>query len=603
MDASSLSRPFTCSPVHPFTYSPLRIKNMNKVFIEVNGKKVEAERGETLLTVLRRAGYDVPTLCHYEGLPPTGACRICVVELEGARSLVPACAYPVSDGLKVKTNSARVQRARRTIVELLLANHPDDCLYCPRNGNCQLQNLAETFGIRTRRFAGERTPHHLDLSSPSIVRDPDKCILCGKCVRACEEVQSVAAIDFVGRGSSTVVAPAFQTGLNLSSCINCGQCVVVCPTGALTETNDIPTVVDALQDKSKYCVVQHAPAVSVALGEEFGLPPGTDVDGKMVTALRMLGFQKVFDTSFSADLTIMEEGSELVDRVKNGGVLPMITSCSPGWVKFIETFYPSLLPNVSSCKSPQQMLGAVIKTYFAEKQALAPKDIFSVSIMPCTAKKFECGRPEMGRNGVQDVDAVLTTRELGRLLRAAGINLAELDPSQADSPLGERTSAGKIFGVTGGVMEAALRSAYFLLTGEEMKELTIDAVRGMNEIKEAHLNINGLEVGVAVASGLKNARILLDEIIAGRKDIHFIEIMTCPGGCVNGGGQPIRNRANVDARAKGLYQIDATSRVRVSHRNTEIAELYRDFLGKPLGHKSHELLHTHYHSREEDVMK
>ncbi|MDO4551631.1 MAG: NADH-dependent [FeFe] hydrogenase, group A6 [Planctomycetia bacterium] len=576
---------------------------MSSVFIEVNGTKVEAVKGETLLTVLRRAGYDVPTLCYHEGLPPTGACRICVVELEGARSLVPSCAYPVAEGLKVKTNSPRVLRARRTIVELLLANHPDDCLYCLRNGNCQLQHLAEMYGIRTRRFAGERSHHPMDLSSPSIVRDPDKCILCGKCVRVCEETQGVACIDFVGRGSSTVIAPAFNCGLNLSSCVNCGQCVVVCPTGALSEKSDVPEVMDALLDPKKYCVVQHAPAVSVALGEEFGLPPGTDVDGKMVTALRRLGFKKVFDTSFSADLTIMEEGSELVDRIKNGGQLPMITSCSPGWIKFIETFYPSLLPHVSSCKSPQQMLGAVIKTYFAQKQELKPQDIFSVSVMPCTAKKFECGRPEMGRDGVQDVDVVLTTRELGRMLRSAGINLAELDPSQADSPLGERTSAGKIFGVTGGVMEAALRSAYFLLTGEEMQELTIEAVRGMDGIKEAHVNINGLEVGVAVCSGLKNARVLLDQIVAGRKDIHFIEVMTCPGGCVNGGGQPIRDRANVLKRADGLYEIDATCRVRVSHRNTEINQLYAEFLEHPLSHKSHELLHTHYHTRENEVMK
>ncbi len=576
---------------------------MSTVMIEVNGNQVEAAKGETLLTVLRRNGYEVPTLCYYEGLQPTGACRICVVELEGARSLVPACAYPVAEGLKVKTSSERVMRARRTIVELLLANHPDDCLYCVRNGNCQLQNFAETFGIRTRRFAGERKFHPLDMSSPAIVRDPDKCILCGKCVRACEEIQSVACIDFIGRGSSTVIGTSFNCGLNVSSCINCGQCIVVCPTGALTEKNDIPQVVDALGDKTKYCVVQHAPSVSVALGEEFGLPPGTDVDGKMVAALRRLGFQKVFDTSFSADLTIMEEASELVDRIKNGGVLPMFTSCSPGWVKFIETFYPQLLPHVSTCKSPQMMMGAIIKSYFAEKQGIAPKDIFSVSVMPCTAKKFECGRSEMDRDGVEDIDVVLTTRELARLLRTAGINLAELDPSQADNPLGERTSAGKIFGVTGGVMEAALRTGYHLLTGEEMPELTIDAVRGMDGIKEAHLNINGLEVGVAVASGLKNARTLMDEIIAGRKDLHFIEIRTCPGGCVNGGGQPIRNHANVIARAQELYHIDSESRVRVSHRNTEIQQLYKEFLGEPLGHKSHELLHTHYHSREGEVLK
>ena len=569
------------------------------ITIEVNGRPIQAEKNEMLLTALRRVGIRVPTLCQLDGLPPTGACRMCAVEVEGQRGLVPSCAFPVYDGMKVQTHSSRAVKARRTIIELLLANHPDDCLYCVRNGNCELQQLAEELGVRQRRFAGEKSRYYLDTSNPSITRDPAKCILCGKCVRVCEEVQGVAAIDFINRGSKAKVGTAFDEGLNVSTCINCGQCVVVCPTGALCEKSHINDVTEALSNPKKYCVVQHAPAVSVSLGEEFGIPAGNDVNGAMVSALRHLGFKKVFDTSFSADLTIMEEASELVHRITTGGKLPMMTSCSPGWIKFVETAYPDLIENLSTCKSPQQMMGAIIKAYFAQREGIDPKDIYSVSIMPCTAKKFEAGRPEMGHNGIPDIDAVLTTRELAKIIRMRGLDLKNLEPDTADTPFGERTSAGKIFGATGGVMEAALRTAYFMITGKELGELKVEAVRGFDKIKEAKININGTEVGIAVVSGVGNAAKLLDQVRAGRKDLHFIEVMTCPGGCVNGGGQPIGVKAEaVRSRMQALYTIDDCCAVRTSHHNAEVQKLYDEFLVKPLGEKSHHLLHTHYVPRE-----
>jgi len=569
------------------------------ITIEVNGRPVEAQPGEMLLAALRRAGIKVPTLCHMEGLPPTGACRMCVVEIEGQRNLAPSCAYPVAAGMKVQTHSARAVQARRTIIELLLASHPDDCLYCVRNGSCQLQDLAVELDVRQRRFAGERHRHFLDMSSPSVVRDPGKCILCGKCVRVCEESQHVAAIDFIGRGSKTKIGTAFDEGLNVSSCINCGQCINVCPTGALSEQSRIKEVLDALRDGKKYCVVQHAPAVSVTLGEEFGVPAGADVAGAMTTALRRLGFKRVFDTGFSADLTIMEEASELVHRIQNGGRLPMMTSCSPGWIKFVETYYPDFLPNLSTCKSPQQMLGAIIKSYFAQREGIDPAEIFSVSVMPCTAKKFEAGRPEMSRDGVADIDAVLTTRELARMIRMHGLDLRELPADTADTPFGERTSAGKLFGATGGVMEAALRTGYWMVTGRELGELKIEAVRGMQGVKEAQVNLDGIELRVAVASGLRQAAALLDLVRAGQKDLHFIEVMTCPGGCVGGGGQPLgTSTERVRARMAGLYEIDGREAIRTSHANAAVRRLYDEFLGQPLGEPSHHLLHTHYAPRE-----
>jgi len=573
-----------------------------KTEINVNGKTIEANEGEMLLTSLKRAGYNIPTLCHMEGLCASGACRMCVVDLDGR--LVPSCAFPVSkremDGKKVQTHSPRAIRARKTIVELLLASHPDDCLFCVRNGNCTLQGLAEELGVRERRYSGAKNEFTIDSSSPSLTRDPAKCVLCGKCVRVCEEVQTVSAIDFVGRGSKTCIGTAFNEGLNVSSCINCGQCITACPTGALRENSSLKEVIAALQDPDKYVVVQHAPAVSVSIAEAFGVKPGVDACGAMHAALRRMGFKKVFDTSFTADLTIMEEASELAHRVATGGVLPMFTSCSPGWIKFVETFYPEFIPNLSSCKSPQQMLGALIKSYFAQREGIDPSKIFSVSIMPCTAKKFECGRNEMGHGEHADVDAVLTTRELARFMRMRGIDLSNMEPEGADTPFGERSTAGKLFGATGGVMEAALRSAYFMLTGTELETLEIKAVRDLAGVKQATVPVGGLEVGVAVVSGLGNARKLLEEIKAGgQKGLHFLEVMTCPGGCVNGGGQPMSSDPNaVRARMQALYTLDRNETLRVSHKNESVKRLYDEFLGKPLGEKSHHLLHTHYHQRE-----
>lgn len=566
--------------------------------VYVNDNPVKAEAGETILTLLKREGINIPTLCHIEGLTPTGACRICVVELADAGRLVPGCSFLVYDNMKILTHSTKAINARKTIIELLLSNHPDDCLYCVRQGNCELSKLAQEYGVRQR---GQKTLNRIssiDISSPAIIRDSNKCILCGKCVRVCEEIQGVSAIDFVNRGSSAEVSCAFNENLNISSCVNCGQCVTVCPTGALSENQSIDNVIEALNDKDKIVVIQHAPSISVTIAEEFGMKPGLDVAGTMTAALKKIGFNYVFDTAFTADLTIMEEGSELVDRIKNSGKLPMLTSCSPGWIKFVEQFYPDFIPNLSSCKSPQAMLGAMIKSYFAKEKGIDPKNIYSVSLMPCTAKKFEANRPELGRNGIADIDAVLTTRELAQLLKLFSVDLNALSPVDADMPFGKRSTAGKLFGATGGVMEAAVRSAYYLLTGEELEDLVIKSVRGLDGIKEAKIKIGDLEVGVAVASGLLNARKLLDEIKNGRDDIHFIEIMTCPGGCINGGGQPFtRDKEAIKARMQKLYSIDKEEAVKCSHQNPSIQEIYKEFLGEPLGKLSHELLHTHYHTR------
>ncbi|MCK5071933.1 MAG: [FeFe] hydrogenase, group A [Bacteriovoracaceae bacterium] len=568
--------------------------------VEINGKGHDVEEGGTILEVINEIGISVPTLCHMKELTPTGACRLCVVEVEGISGLVPSCSYPVSDGMKIKTHSGRVIQARKTIVELLLSNHPDDCLYCERSHSCDLNDLAREYGITEKSYPGKERGYPLDVSSLGLIRDPDKCILCGKCVRVCEEVQSVSALEFIGRGSNTIVGCTFNEGLNVSSCISCGQCILVCPTGALREQSHIPQVVDALSNPKKHVVIQHAPSISVTIAEEFGMKAGTDVAGKMTTALRMMGFKRVFDSSFSADLTIIEEGSELVQRIKTGGKLPMFTSCSPGWVKFVEQTYPEYVENLSTCKSPQQMLGAIIKSYYAEKNNINPEDIYSVAIMPCTAKKFEAGRPEMvEKDGTPDIDAVLTTRELAQLIKSYSIKLPELDPEEADLPFGTRSTAGKLFGVTGGVMEAAFRSAHYLVTGKETENLKLEPVRGLKEVKKANVKIGDLELGIAVVSGLGNARQLLEEIKAGRDDIHFIEVMTCPGGCINGGGQPIRaDKETIRARMNALYNIDSTGHLRKSHENGAVKELYEEFLGEPLGELSHELLHTHYKKRD-----
>ena len=566
--------------------------------MQVDGRTIEAGEGETILSALKREGIHVPTLCHMEGLLPSGACRMCVVEQEGSGGLLPSCSYPVSPGLRVLTHSPKVLNTRKTIVELLLSNHPDDCLYCVRSRNCELHKLAESMGIQQRSLRGRKNHRDRDVAG-AVVRDLDKCILCGRCVRVCDEIQGVSCIDFVGRGCEAFVGTTFSQRLNVSTCVNCGQCIVACPTGALTERSYVDEVVAALADPDKIVIAQHAPAVSVSLSEEFGGSAGQNVDGKMMAALRRIGFKYVFDTSFTADLTIMEEAAELAQRIANGGTLPMFTSCSPGWIKFVEQFYPEMIPNLSTCKSPQQMMGAIIKSYFAEREKIDPSKIVSVSIMPCTAKKFECERPEMGTAHVPDVDYVLTTRELVRLLKKFGVNLLSFEPQPADYPFGDRSSAGKIFGTSGGVMEAALRTAHFLLTGEEISKLDILPVRGMAGVKEIRTKIGDLEIGAAVVSGLLNARKILDEISMGREDLHFIEVMTCPGGCINGGGQPLgTSEKAAKLRMQTLYKIDTTASLRVSHRNPYIRRLYEDFLGEPLGEKSHKLLHTHYIARD-----
>ncbi|HUW94018.1 MAG TPA: NADH-dependent [FeFe] hydrogenase, group A6 [Bacteroidales bacterium] len=568
------------------------------ITINVNGKDIKAKKGETVLDVLNRHGIKVPTLCHLKKMVPTGSCRMCVVENKKSNRLITSCSSAVEDGMEILTHSTRVTEARKVIVELLLSNHPDDCLYCVRNGNCELQGLSEELCITEKRIPGRKNKLPLDTSSASIVRDPAKCILCGRCIRVCDEIMGVACIDFNGRGSKAVVATAFDKGMNTSSCVNCGQCIMVCPTGALTEKNHFSEIKQVLADPDKIVAVQYAPSISVSIAEELGMKPGKDISGIMNAALRKIGFDYVFDTSFAADLTIVEESNELINRIKENKNLPLITSCCPGWVKYAEEFMPELLPNLSTCKSPQQMAGAIIKSYFADQQGLNRENIYSVSIMPCTAKKFEAQREEMTRKGISDVDAVITTREFVKFIRLFGINMHEIEPETADTPMGIRTSAGKLFGNTGGVAEAAVRTAFYILTGREVVNFKIPEIRGLKEHKETRIKIGDLDIGVAVVSGLANARKLLDQIKAGRKDIHFIEVMACPGGCVGGGGQPINLNENVlKERARSLYRIDDTESIKVSHKNPDLILLYKEFLGEPLGKKSHELLHTRYKKR------
>lgn len=567
---------------------------MSKVTVYFNGVSFEAELGQTILEAAMSHGIKIPTLCHMEKLVPSGACRICVVEVEGMRNLVPSCAYPISEGMVIRTHTPRVRRARKTIVELLLANHPDECLYCLRNGDCELQRLAQEFGIRERRYEGIKHTYAIDSSSVAIERDPNKCVLCGRCVRVCDEIQGVGAIDFVGRGFGSMVLPPFNTDLKDSDCVYCGQCVLACPTGALREKSALGNVWSAILDPQKKVLVQIAPAVRVSLAEELGVEPGTDITGKLISGLRRLGFDKVFDTNFAADVTVMEESSELVERIKNQGPLPLMSSCSPAWIKFVEHNYPEMIPNLSTCKSPQQMFGAIAKTYYAEKQGWHPRDIFVVSIMPCTAKKFEATRKEMGREGYHDVDAVLTTRELLRMFSTAGVEVMRLADGEFDHPLGESTGAAVIFGTTGGVAEAALRTAVYLITGSDAEKPEFQMVRGYKGIKEANITIGDITLKCAVVHGLSNARKVLEGLKDGSLNYDFVEVMSCPGGCVGGGGQPAKNRENVLARAKSLYLIDSVKSIRASHHNPEVKELYAKFLGEPLGEKSHKLLHTTY---------
>ncbi len=570
--------------------------------LTIDGQKVQVEEGTSVLEAAKKAGIHIPTLCYLPEVQAIGACRVCLVDVEGNKNLQASCTLPATEGMVVRTSNERVRKARRFSVEMLLSNHPFECLTCDRNLNCELQSVAEELGVREVAFTGAKSGGAIDDSSPSLRRDPNKCILCRRCVTVCQEQQGVGALFVQGRGFGSRVEPAFETNLVDAVCAYCGQCSVVCPVGAITEKSSVDEVWKALSDPKKFVVVQDAPAVRAALGEEFGLPAGTLVTGKMLAAVRRLGFDRVFDTNFAADLTILEEGSELIKRVKEGGTLPLITSCSPGWVKFAEHFYPEFIPNLSTCKSPHQMLGALVKTYYAEKEGIDPANMVVVSVMPCTAKKFECTRPEMSDSGYQDVDYVLTTRELARMIREAGIAFLDLPEETYDNPLGEYTGAATIFGATGGVMEAALRTVYEILTGKTLEDVDFKVVRGLEGSKEAVVPIAGVgDVRVAVAHGLGNARKLLDKIKAGGPQYHFIEVMACPGGCVAGGGQPIPvSNEKRRLRAEALYAEDKGSKNRKSHENPAIKQIYAEYLGEPLGQKSHKLLHTKYTPRSKD---
>jgi iron-only hydrogenase group A len=575
---------------------------MDMINITIDGIKTQVPKNYTVLEAARTLNINIPTLCYLKGLNEVGACRICVVEVQGARTLQASCVQPVAEGMVVRTNTPSVLEARRTILDLILARHERECLTCSRNLNCELQKLCEEIGIDKVTYEGEKIRYKLDEASPAVVRDQNKCVLCGRCVSVCKKVQDTGAIDFAQRGVNTTVTTSYNKGLSEVNCINCGQCIKICPVGALREKDDTEKVWKAIGDQTKHVVVQTAPAVRVALGEEFGMPIGSNVEGKMITALKRLGFDKVFDTNFAADLTILEEGTELLSRINNGGKLPLITSCSPGWIKYCEHNYHEFLDNLSSCKSPQQMFGAVAKSYYAEKTGIDPKDIFVVSIMPCTAKKYEAAREELSVDSLMDVDAVLTTRELAKMIKQARIDFTAIRDGEYDSILGNSTGAGVIFGTTGGVMEAALRTVADILTGQDLKEIEYTPVRGMEGIKEASVNINGMDIKVAVVHGTGNASRLLDKIKSGEANYHFIEVMGCPGGCINGGGQPIiMNKEKTEEvkqlRAQGLYSIDRGRKLRKSHENPEVQKLYEEYMEKPNSHKAHHILHTHYTKR------
>lgn len=577
---------------------------MENVNIKINGLDVCAPAGSTILDAAHIAGVKIPTLCFLKEINEIGACRMCVVEVKGARNLVAACVHPINEGMEILTNTSALIESRRRTLELILSTHDKRCLSCVRSGKCELQELCQELGVEDENyFEGESPEYELDESAAHMIRDNNKCILCRRCTAVCEKVQSVAVIGPNNRGFSTFIGSAFDMGLGDTSCVSCGQCIVACPTGALYEKDFTDDVLAAIADESKHVIVQPAPSVRAALGEEFGYPMGTDVEGKLAAALRRIGFDRVFDTDFSADLTIIEEAHEFLGRVQNGGVLPLMTSCSPGWIKYCEHYYPDQLEHLSSCKSPQQMFGAVAKTYYAEKMGLDPKDIVCVSVMPCTAKKFEIDRDDQNAAGVPDVDISITTRELARLIRKLGIDFKSLPDEPFDDPLGESTGAGVIFGATGGVMEAALRTAVETLTGEELENVEFQEVRGTQGIKEATYNVAGMDVKVAVASGLSNAKQIMDKVRAGEADYHFVEIMGCPGGCVNGGGQPqvhaeVRNYVDVRAiRAKALYDNDEAKVIRKSHENASVKRLYEEYLGEPGGERAHHILHTTYVKR------
>lgn len=584
---------------------------MAKINIKIEGMPYQVEEGLTILEAARECGYEIPSLCTFNhGECSRGSCRVCLVEATGARGLVASCVYPVAEGMEITISSPKAVEARRTSVELLLSNHNRDCQECDKNEKCELLHAARLTGARDNAYTGAKTETTVDKLTPSIKRDTSKCVLCGRCIERCKNAHGLSVLGFEKRGFKTIVAPAENRSFKDSPCILCGQCVSVCPTGALMEVSEIEKVDEAMK-AGKYVVVQTAPAVRAALGEEFGMPVGTLVTGKMVAALRRLGFKKVFDTNFAADLTIMEEATELLHRMKTGGTLPMITSCSPGWVNYCEYYYGDLLPHLSSCKSPHEMFGVILKSYYCEKAGIDPRDMFVVSIMPCTAKKYEKERPQLQKDGVKDVDAVLTTRELGKLIKRSGIRFDKLPEEQFDNDVvGEYTGAGVIFGVTGGVMEAALRTAIYTVTGKEPEKAELTEVRGFKGVREAAYDLNGTKVKIAVAHGMKNAKVLLDDIRAGKSEYQFIEIMGCPGGCIAGGGQPyvrpcfLPNEGTdildtyKEKRAAALYKEDESKTYRFSHRNPQIIELYKEYLGEPNSHKAHELLHTTYEAKE-----
>jgi len=581
---------------------------MESINITINGMAVEAPKGSTILQAAKSAGIDIPTLCYLKEINEIGACRICMVEADEGRGarLVASCVYPITEGMKVYTNTPKVLEYRKKTLQLILSDHDKKCLSCVRSGKCELQKLCHDFGVDDEnKYAGITNEYEIDDSAAHMVRDNNKCINCRRCIAACEKTQGIGVIGANNRGFITEISSAFGMGLGETACVCCGQCIAVCPTGAIYEKSDVDKIMAAIADPEKHVVVQTAPAVRAALGEPFGFPMGTGVEGKMVAALRRIGFEKVFDTDFGADVTIMEEATELLGRVTNGGVLPMITSCSPGWIKYCEHYYPDQLDHLSSCKSPQQMFGAILKTYYAEKMGWDPKSIVSVSVMPCTAKKFEIGRADQSAAGVPDLDYTMTTRELARLIERCGLDFANLPDEQFDDPMGESTGAAVIFGATGGVMEAALRTAVWKLTGETNDSpLEFKEVRGVEGIKEATYEVAGMKVKVAVASGLSNARVIMDKIRAGEADYTFVEIMACPGGCVNGGGQPqvpasVRNFTDIRAeRAKALYNYDENMPRRKSHENESVKKLYSEFFGEPNSHKAHEVLHTKYVQRK-----
>ena len=574
------------------------------VTLTIDGQKIKTKKGTTILQAAKQAGIDIPTLCFLKDINEVGDCRMCIVEVEGRRGFATSCIQTVEEGMVVHTHTPNVLEARHVILDLIISNHAKDCLTCTRSGNCELQALATKFNVLKVEFEGERAEHTIDDLSPSIVRDFNKCILCRRCVAACKNVQQIGAIDCINRGFESCISTVGDHSLNDVNCTNCGQCIEACPTGALHEKETIDDVWIKLKDPDAYVIAQTAPAVRVALGEEFGMTIGTNVTGKMVTSLKRLGFDKVFDTNTGADFTIMEEANEFIQRFQENDNLPMITSCSPGWVKYIEMNYPELLPHLSTCKSPHQMFGALLKTYYAKKEGIDPEKIYVVSVMPCIAKKFERQREEMKNDGLYDVDNVITTRELSRMIKQANIEFTKLEDSEFDSPMGEATGAAAIFGTTGGVMEAALRTAQDTLTGEDLEKIEFTQVRGGDGIKKATVNIAGKDIKVVAASGLANAKEILEEIKSGKADYQFVEIMACPGGCVMGGGQPIKSsktRAEIDVRklrADALYSIDEKSTIRKSHENPVLKKIYKDYLEKPGSELAEKLLHTTYQKRE-----